>query len=112
MRLPVTLVLLVAAAGTLYLGLFPGRVMGFAARAAQSLTVQLAQFRSAFPPLHSQKMRRPAGAFVGSLRANPQTTFLTGSTASHRGYFTLMKMMANVYSAIDSISTSAKISMF
>ncbi len=38
-RMPVaiTLVLLVAAAGTLYLGLFPGRVLGFAAQAAQSL---------------------------------------------------------------------------
>ncbi len=33
----VTLVLLVAAAGTLYLGLFPGRVMGFASQAALSL---------------------------------------------------------------------------
>jgi NADH-quinone oxidoreductase subunit N len=33
----VTLVLLVAAAGTLYLGLFPARVLGFAAQAAQSL---------------------------------------------------------------------------
>jgi NADH-quinone oxidoreductase subunit N len=37
MRLPVTLVLLVTAAGTLYLGLFPGPVLGLAARAAQSL---------------------------------------------------------------------------
>ena len=33
----VTVVLLVAAAGTLYLGLFPARVLGFAAQAAQSL---------------------------------------------------------------------------
>ena len=33
----VTVVLLVAAAGTLYLGLFPARVLGFAAEAAQSL---------------------------------------------------------------------------
>ena len=33
----VTLVLVVAAAGTLYLGLFPGRVMGFATQAALSL---------------------------------------------------------------------------
>jgi NADH-quinone oxidoreductase subunit N len=33
----VTLVLLVAAAGTLYLGLFPGRIMGFASQAALSL---------------------------------------------------------------------------
>jgi NADH-quinone oxidoreductase subunit N len=33
----ITVVLLVAAAGTLYLGLFPARVLGFAAQAAQSL---------------------------------------------------------------------------
>src|ERR1700730_2142008 len=33
----VTVVLLVAAAGTLYLGLFPARLLGFAAQAAQSL---------------------------------------------------------------------------
>ncbi len=33
----VTVVLLVAAAGTLYLGLFPARVLGFAEQAAQSL---------------------------------------------------------------------------
>jgi len=33
----VTLVLVAAAAGTLYLGLFPGRVMGFATQAALSL---------------------------------------------------------------------------
>jgi NADH-quinone oxidoreductase subunit N len=37
MSVAITLVLLVAAAGTLYLGLFPGRVLGFAAQAAQSL---------------------------------------------------------------------------
>ena len=37
MSVPITLVLLVAAAGTLYLGLFPGRVLGLAAQAAQSL---------------------------------------------------------------------------
>jgi NADH-quinone oxidoreductase subunit N len=33
----VTLVLAIAAAGTIYLGLFPGHVMAFAAKAAQSL---------------------------------------------------------------------------
>jgi NADH-quinone oxidoreductase subunit N len=33
----VGLVLLLTAAGTLYLGLFPGAVMGFAAQSAQSL---------------------------------------------------------------------------
>jgi len=36
----VTFVLLVAAAGTFYLGLFPGRVMGFASRAALSLPLR------------------------------------------------------------------------
>jgi NADH-quinone oxidoreductase subunit N len=37
MSVAITVVLLVAAAGTLYLGLFPGRVLGLAAQAAQSL---------------------------------------------------------------------------
>jgi NADH-quinone oxidoreductase subunit N len=41
-RMPwaVTAVLAVSAAGTLYLGLFPGRVMAFAAQAAQSLPLR------------------------------------------------------------------------
>jgi NADH-quinone oxidoreductase subunit N len=41
-RMPwaVAVVLLVSAAGTLYLGLFPGRVMGFAAQAALSLPLR------------------------------------------------------------------------
>jgi hypothetical protein len=36
----VATVLLVSAAGTLYLGLFPGRVMAFAAQAALSLPLR------------------------------------------------------------------------
>jgi hypothetical protein len=36
----VAAVLVVSAAGTLYLGLFPGRVMAFAAQAALSLPVR------------------------------------------------------------------------
>jgi len=36
----VTLVLLLTAAGTLYLGLFPGRVVGFATQAAASFALR------------------------------------------------------------------------
>src|SRR5665213_1295828 len=40
MPAPITLVLFIAAAGTLYLGLFPGRLLGYAAWAAQSLALR------------------------------------------------------------------------
>ena len=42
----------------------------------------------------------------GTLSRGPETKF------DLLGYLTLIKMMAKVYSAIDSISTSAKMSMF